>query len=450
MEMMKEAPLFLLDEPTSGLDSASSINLFNALHTLAYMGYNIVSTIHQPRQEIVALFDDIILLSPNGRIVYGGPTAGISVHFCEMGYTPAPEANIADFVMDVLAGFVKKDVATTAEKPEIVADSLCTWWETHRYSLLYEEIDKIPRIPQEPDEPYTRRETLSIIVVTILVTMLRQIRTFQRALPTFRFTCALFFIFGVVTALLFGVLDLSVEGFNGLSSQVSASQLTFGLLSLSFGLRLFKNDSLVRRREEEGGIWLGPYVFGKLAGCIPELIAYPLMFLFGYFPFVQSAASFVETWWIFLLFQLAVVGMANFIAVVVPGKSTSLVGNGVLVILWSFGGIAPALPSIRKRMNTFGDIMNKISPFKWSFEMQIVSELNQYSDFYRNVLDTVSRLYLFEYDSIPRNTWVLVLFYVVSSLMTYLWLVWARDHFRILREFKEFVTKLWLKIFPVE
>lgn len=89
MEMMKEAPLFLLDEPTSGLDSASSISLFNALHKLSELGHNIVATVHQPRQEIVLLFDNLILLAPGGRMVYCGPSSGLADHFSARGYSMA-------------------------------------------------------------------------------------------------------------------------------------------------------------------------------------------------------------------------------------------------------------------------------------------------------------------------------------------------------------------------
>ncbi|CAM9687790.1 unnamed protein product, partial [Ectocarpus fasciculatus] len=389
MEMMKEAPLFLLDEPTSGLDSASSISLFNALHTLAFMGHNIVATVHQPRKEIVNLFDDIILLAPGGRMVYCGPSADISAHFSAMGYTCDPEANVADFVMDVLAGFVKQDLAEGLEGPPAVIEALCTWWEINKYPELCKQIDSIPAGEEDLDEPFSFQEHLALTFVTLLVVMMRQIRSFQRTLPSFRFTCIIFFTLGFIIALLFGQLDLSLGGPGQAIAQISSMQLTFGLLSLTFGLRLFRKDALMRRREEEGGLWMGPYVVGKLAGCLPELFVYPLIFLFGYYPFVHSAAPFKDTWELLFFFQLSVLGLANFVAVLVPGKNSNLVANGSLVILWAFGGLEPNLETIRSRMGGFGVFVNTISPFKWSFERQIINEFRYYSEFYSPATEKV-------------------------------------------------------------
>lgn len=105
MEMMKEASLFLLDEATSGLDSASAISLLTSLHELTKIGVTVVTTIHQPRQEIYDLIDDVILLSPHGRMVYNDKAKFLKDHFQNhLGFTAPLNSNIADYVMDVMAG----------------------------------------------------------------------------------------------------------------------------------------------------------------------------------------------------------------------------------------------------------------------------------------------------------------------------------------------------------
>lgn len=69
------SPLCLfLDEPTSGLDSSSALSLFQLLKELAAGGLTVVAVVHQPRAEVFAATDDLIVLGPGGSLFYGGPS----------------------------------------------------------------------------------------------------------------------------------------------------------------------------------------------------------------------------------------------------------------------------------------------------------------------------------------------------------------------------------------
>jgi ABC-type multidrug transport system ATPase subunit len=127
MEMMKEADMFLLDEPTSGLDSGTSISLMNCLHSLSSLGTNIVATLHQPRNEIFNLVDHLILLAPGGRIAYTGDPAILSSHFHSLSFTCPLKTNIADFVMDVMSGFVCMKGEQELHPVEVILAYLCEW-----------------------------------------------------------------------------------------------------------------------------------------------------------------------------------------------------------------------------------------------------------------------------------------------------------------------------------
>jgi ABC-type multidrug transport system ATPase subunit len=127
MEMMKEADMFLLDEPTSGLDSGTSISLINCLHTLSSFGTNIVATLHQPRNEIFNLVDHLILLAPGGRIAYTGDPAILSSHFHSLSFSCPLKTNIADFVMDVMSGFVCMKGEQELHPVEVILAYLCEW-----------------------------------------------------------------------------------------------------------------------------------------------------------------------------------------------------------------------------------------------------------------------------------------------------------------------------------
>jgi ABC-type multidrug transport system ATPase subunit len=69
------APLCLfLDEPTSGLDSSSALSLFQLLKELAAGGLTVVAVVHQPRAEVFAATDDLIVLGAGGCLFYSGPS----------------------------------------------------------------------------------------------------------------------------------------------------------------------------------------------------------------------------------------------------------------------------------------------------------------------------------------------------------------------------------------
>lgn len=100
-ELVTSPSILFLDEPTSGLDAYNAFNVVECLVTLVKT-YNrtVVFTIHQPRSNIVALFDQLILLA-QGRTVYSGPFEKCQSYFDSIGYACPPGFNIADYLVDL-------------------------------------------------------------------------------------------------------------------------------------------------------------------------------------------------------------------------------------------------------------------------------------------------------------------------------------------------------------
>lgn len=100
-ELVTSPSILFLDEPTSGLDAFNAFNVVECLVTLA-KNYNrtVIFTIHQPRSNIVALFDHLVLLA-KGRTVYSGPYSSCQNYFDHIGYTCPPGFNIADYLVDL-------------------------------------------------------------------------------------------------------------------------------------------------------------------------------------------------------------------------------------------------------------------------------------------------------------------------------------------------------------
>lgn len=100
-ELVTSPSILFLDEPTSGLDAYNAYNVIECLVALA-KNYNrtVVFTIHQPRSNIVALFDHLVLLA-KGRTVYSGLYSHCQGYFDRIGYTCPPGFNIADYLVDL-------------------------------------------------------------------------------------------------------------------------------------------------------------------------------------------------------------------------------------------------------------------------------------------------------------------------------------------------------------
>jgi ABC-type multidrug transport system ATPase subunit/ABC-type multidrug transport system permease subunit len=100
-ELVTSPSILFLDEPTSGLDAYNAFNVIECLVTLV-KSYNrtVVFTIHQPRSNIVALFDQLVLLA-QGRTVYSGPFSKCQNYFDNIGYACPPGFNIADYLVDL-------------------------------------------------------------------------------------------------------------------------------------------------------------------------------------------------------------------------------------------------------------------------------------------------------------------------------------------------------------
>ncbi|KAK5992960.1 ABC transporter G family member [Cladobotryum mycophilum] len=100
-ELVTSPSILFLDEPTSGLDA---YNAYNVIECLVSMAKNykrtVIFTIHQPRSNIVALFDRLILLA-QGKVVYSGSFAHCQSYFDEVGYECPPGFNIADYLVDL-------------------------------------------------------------------------------------------------------------------------------------------------------------------------------------------------------------------------------------------------------------------------------------------------------------------------------------------------------------
>lgn len=86
IQLLSRPLVLFLDEPTTGLDTSSSLKMVAVLKKLASpeYGVTIVLSIHQPRREIIDMFDAVCLLTRGGRTVYYGSVSEAETYFKEV------------------------------------------------------------------------------------------------------------------------------------------------------------------------------------------------------------------------------------------------------------------------------------------------------------------------------------------------------------------------------
>jgi ABC-type multidrug transport system ATPase subunit len=214
MELVAQPSLLLLDEPTSGLDASTSIDVIRALREVAQSGgVNVIVVLHQPRVEILRLFDDLLLLAPGGRTVYAGSTASAVAYFEDLGYERAEECNPADFFLDVICGRLQRN----GDHPQAPGGDhtgfLVDRWDV---SQLVKELEdqaesvnlSVELAHERGELPSEQRQMASFVTQTWLCTK-RAIVQHSRELNTAFANYFLMATVGVVLGLLFHAVELT-------------------------------------------------------------------------------------------------------------------------------------------------------------------------------------------------------------------------------------------------
>lgn len=118
--------VLFLDEVTTGLDALSALQLVRTLKHLAAKGRTVVMTIHQPRSEIWALFDRLVLLS-EGCLTYSGPAIDSIQHFDRLGHKMPAYHNPAEFLTDLTTIDTRRP--DLAHSSQARVKSLCSAWK---------------------------------------------------------------------------------------------------------------------------------------------------------------------------------------------------------------------------------------------------------------------------------------------------------------------------------
>ena len=73
VELVANPSIIFMDEPTSGLDARAAAIVMRTVRNTVDTGRTVVCTIHQPNIDIFEAFDELLLLSTGGQVIYSGP-----------------------------------------------------------------------------------------------------------------------------------------------------------------------------------------------------------------------------------------------------------------------------------------------------------------------------------------------------------------------------------------
>ncbi|GMF41438.1 unnamed protein product [Phytophthora fragariaefolia] len=91
----------LMDEISTGLDSAATFDIISTQRSMVdKFNKTVVIALLQPAPEVVALFDDIVILNA-GEVMYHGPMEEVVPYFAGLGFECPTGRDVADFLMDL-------------------------------------------------------------------------------------------------------------------------------------------------------------------------------------------------------------------------------------------------------------------------------------------------------------------------------------------------------------
>lgn len=112
--LIQKPAILFLDEPTSGLDSHSALHVMQVLRSLCDQGQTVACTIHQPRANILMLFDQLLLIHQGWSVFHGPLQDAMAFFTTNLGPCP-PHTNPADYMLDALDAANAKSVSIFVE-----------------------------------------------------------------------------------------------------------------------------------------------------------------------------------------------------------------------------------------------------------------------------------------------------------------------------------------------
>ena len=137
--IMDRVPVLCGDEISTGLDAASTYDMVELmLHFGRQQKFSRVFALLQPAPEVVALFDEVIVLA-DGRIIYAGPIENVEDYFADRGFACPKFVDVADF-LQMVSTEDRDDLYIGPDKKAPTVDELAEIFQYSEYGRRIETL----------------------------------------------------------------------------------------------------------------------------------------------------------------------------------------------------------------------------------------------------------------------------------------------------------------------
>ena len=393
-ELLGNPKLLLVDEGTSGLDSFQALQVMRLLSDIAKeKDIAVVVSIHQPRSSIWSLFDDILLLTPLGKVAYFGPRKDVLNYFKNLGYECPDQTNPAEFLIDL----VSLDMQSPTSKDQI-----------ERLVVSFEEMNKNVKTAVDKEVVQSKQYSVQTVCRNIFGKIKRSAQRFsllflRSAKQAFRDKAT-----NIVRLLVSGLLAAVIGQLYGrkddnlyqdsVSDRVNIfaqAAINVGMLSMIKALQLFKREKSIIDRERLSNQYSSfEYLLAKLCSEMPMDAA--VASAFGIILHIKSNLLQDRTKFVSILSLLGVVSSTLGLAIGAlfqKGDTSLAIGPALMVVYVLMGTIGPAGNS-NKQLPWFLAPLRYFSPFRWACEGLAAAEFRNrnFVPVKRNRIQLVSML----------------------------------------------------------
>merc|ERR1712228_480190 len=345
--------------------------MMEVLQLIAKCGTLVVVVLHQPRYEIFAQFDNLLLLTTGGRTVYNAQTSKAMTYFQSLGYNKAKMVNPADFLLDVISGMVENKYGHRT------IDFAEKWSATIKNNQAEYNL-KINKnfIFEKDNSDYKPRKRMSMIAQTSICAK-RAFSVMFRQKWQIIVDVILILLCGFVVGLITDPVHIDMVPPN-IDFTVMGASVVGAIISL----RIFGDDRLMYWRFASVGINRFSYYLG---GCIAGFMwcfIQPLLFLSIWWINAMPQASFYHYYLILTLGMFVVQGIGHSISVAIDPNKAVLVAV-VITLIWNFlNGFQPTLTSLNGSI--LGKIITSTCYSRWQQEALFMKEIGAWSDVYES------------------------------------------------------------------
>ena len=407
-ELVTQPLVLFLDEPTSGLSSVDADDMISLLHNLArHDGLTILTTIHQPSRDAFAQFDNLILMSYGGTLLYNGPAADAAPQLAAVAQCDPGNGNPADFVLKIQ----EEEPTRQQLRDHFVEETQAHNADPSRLAVVEPATEEESSKSNEPDSQKLKPRQCSVLH-EFRILLQRNLKIFLSERATLLFTFGQIPMIALMVILAFQGsfeeqqsadvfnrtaywhnIDVNVEGAtytptqfiqhsknapldNTLISSEQAQQRAkvYFILCLSsvwFGVmgacKEIVTERAILQREKRTGLRLANFIAGKFAmqsgitGIQTFGVAMPALFMI----MEISASEAIKSWLILWLTAACAAALGLFISSAVRTYRAALALVPLVIIPQVlFSGLLRSFG----QSDTWAEQIGKVMPLRWSFQ----------------------------------------------------------------------------------